>query len=149
MDIEGLSGPLVVSVNSFTGRNSIIVGGRPATRVGRGTYSLPTADGGAVAAKVRSSLANPYPFIEIAGVKHRTGPSVSLALRVLALLPIALVGVGGALGGAIGAVGVIGNFGILRSSKSAAVKTVLMTGVLVAAVGVWSIVVGLVASTVG
>jgi hypothetical protein len=147
VDIEGLAGPVVVTVNRLTGKPSITVGGHPATRIRRATYTLPTADGGTVAARLRTSLADPYPIIEIAGVKHRTGPSVPLALRVLALLPIALVAVGGAIGGAIGVVGVIGNLAILRGARSAAVNAVLLIVVLVAAVVAWTIVVAALTDT--
>lgn len=138
VEIEGLAGPVVVDVHAFSGKSSITVGGRPATKV-RGTkYTLPTAAGGEVPATVRSVFGSPYPLIEIAGVKHPTGPLVPLALRVLALLPLALLGIGGAVGGAIGAVGVIGNFAILRGSQSTAVKALLMVLVLVAVGVAWT-----------
>lgn len=138
VNIEGLAGPVVVTVNSFSGRHSIAVGGRPVKGTRRGRYTLPTADGGTVEGKLRSTLLDPYPTIEIAGVKHRTGPSTSLALRVLGLLPLLLVGVGGLIGGAIGGVGVIVNLGIVRGSQSTAVKALLMIVVLVFAVVAWA-----------
>jgi hypothetical protein len=140
VNIQGLAGPVVVTVNSFFGRRSIAVGGRPVEGTRRGSYTLPTAGGGTVEGKLRSTLLDPYPTIEIAGVKHRTGPSTSLALRVLGLLPLVLVAVGGLVGGAIGAVGVIVNLGIVRGSQPKAFKALLMIVVLVLAVVAWVIV---------
>lgn len=139
VNIAGLAGPVVVTVNAVTGRHSVTVGGRPATGTGRGSYTLPTTDGRTVAAKVRSSLLDPYPTLEIAGVKYRTGPSVPVVLRVLALLPLVLV-LGGLIGGAIGALGVAANLGIARWSQSNAVKSVLMIVVLVVAVMTFAVV---------
>lgn len=130
--IEGLAGPVVVDVNTLTGRQSLMVGGQSIPGTRRGDYTLPTADGRAVPAKVRTSLVDPYPTIEIAGVKHRTGPALPVALRLLALLPFLLVFVGGAIGGALGAVGVVVNLSLARISQSTAVKALLMVGVLVA-----------------
>lgn len=140
MDIEGVAGAVVVDLNTFTGKQSVTVGGQPVARIDRGTYSLPGSHGGMVNASVRTSLLDPYPVITIAGVKHRTGPRVPLALAVLALLPIALAGLGGVVGGVIGAVGVIGNLSVLRGSQSAVVKTVLLIAILGAAVLAWLIV---------
>jgi hypothetical protein len=140
MFISGLAGPVVVTVNPFTGKQSVTVAGYPVPRRGRGHCTLPAAEGGVVAARVRSSFADPYPVIEIGGVKHRTGPSVPVVLRVLAVLPIVLVGIGGLIGGAIGGAGVVGNLAILRTAQSAVVKVVWMILVLAAAVTVWTIV---------
>jgi hypothetical protein len=140
VNIAGLAGPVVVTVNAVTGKHSVTVGGRPATGgTRRGDYGLPTTDGRTVAAKVRSSLLDPYPTIEIAGVKYRTGPSVPVALRVLALLPLVLV-LGGLIGGVIGALGIATNLGIARWSQSNAVKAVLMIVVLVIAVVLFAVV---------
>ena len=133
LHIPGLAGPVVATMNSFTGKHSITVGGRPASGTRRGMYTLPTADGRMVEARLRGSLLDPYPSIEIAGVKHRTGPVVPLALRVVGLLPAVLL-VGGLIGGLIGGGGIVVNLAILRSSLHGAVKAVLMLGVLVVAV---------------
>jgi hypothetical protein len=140
--IAGLAGPVVLAFGFLGTKFSITVGGRPATRTGRGRYSLPAAGGGAVEATVRSGLLDAYPTLEIDGVKHRTGPMVPLPLRVLALVPIVLVGFGGLVGGLIGALGVMVNMAIARLPASAVVKALLMLGVLVVTVVVWIVVAG-------
>jgi hypothetical protein len=132
--INGLAGPVVVTTNSMTGKQSMTVGGQPATGTSRGHYNLPTDDGRTVAARVRSSLLDPYPTIEIAGVKHRTGPGIPVVLRILALLPFVLLVAGGLIGGVIAAAGLVLNFGIARGSQSTIVKSILMLLVLAAAI---------------
>jgi len=131
--IRGLAGPVVVEANNFTGRYTVTVGGRPAPRIGRARYALPAAGGGTVKAVVRGGFFDPYPSLEINGLKHRTGPPVPMPLRILALVPIVLVGFG-ALGGLIGAFGVIANLAVARLPQSPLVKALLMLGVLALAV---------------
>ena len=139
--IPGLAGPVVVDVNNFTGRTAVTVDGQPVPQIGRRVYALPAAGGGTVNAEVRPGVFDLYPSLRINGVKHRTGPQVPIALRILAFVPILLVGVGGLLGGLIGALGVIGNLTIARLSLPAVVKVLLMLVVLAVAV-VWVIVAG-------
>jgi hypothetical protein len=136
LDIEGLSGPLVITSNAFTGRSTVTVGGQPVKGSRRGEYALPTTDGRTVDARVRAGLFDPYPSLNIAGVSHRTGPPLPAALKVLIVLPLALI-LGGLIGGAAGAAGVLVNMAVGRSSQSTAVKAVLMVVVLAAAALVW------------
>jgi hypothetical protein len=75
-------------------------------------------------------------------VKHLTGPPTPLALRVLSLIPFALVILGGAVGGLVAALGVLVNLAVVRQPLSTVVKALVMVGVLVAAVVVWVIVAG-------
>jgi hypothetical protein len=75
--------------------------------------------------------------VEVDGVRHRTGPKVPVGLRVLALLPILLVGVGGLIGGLVGALGVVVNLVIARAPISSAVKALIMIGVAALACMVW------------
>ena len=63
--IDGVAGPVVLTVNAFTGKHSVTVGGYPASGTRRGIYTLPTADGRTVAARLRSSLLDPHPSLEI------------------------------------------------------------------------------------
>jgi hypothetical protein len=139
MTIDGLAGPVVITVNSFTGKHSVTVGGHPASGTRRGIYTLPTVDGRTATAKLRSSLLEPHPSLEIAGVRHRSGPALPLALRVLALLPAVLV-IGGVIGGLIGALGILGNLAIARGQQSTVVKALLMIGILVVAIVAFSLV---------
>ncbi|NEA36217.1 hypothetical protein [Streptomyces sp. SID13031] len=136
MVVEGLAGPVVLAVNAFTGKHSVTVGGYQVSGTRRGNYTLPTADGRTVAAKLHSSLLDPHPSIEIAGVRYRTGPSLPVAVRVLVVLPLVLL-VGGLIGGLIGAIGVGANLGIARGQQSTAVKSLLMIGVLILTVVVF------------
>jgi hypothetical protein len=140
MTIRGLAGPVVLEAGLFSFRYTITVGGQPATRVGGRRYALPAAGGGTVEAAVRGSFLDPYPTLEVNGVKHRTGPSVPIALRALALVPILLVGIGGGLGAVIGILGIAGNMAIARTRMSSLVKALLMVWVLVVAFAVWYVV---------
>jgi len=148
LTIAGLAGPVVVDSNSFTGRNTVTVNGQPVPRIGRRAYALPAAGGGTMQAEVRPGFFDPYPSLQINGVKHRTGPQVPMVLRILALVPIVLVGVGGLVGGLIGALGVIGNLAVARLSLPAVVKALLMLVVLAVAVVVWVIVAGAITSAI-
>jgi hypothetical protein len=139
MVIDGVAGPVVLAVNAFTGRHSVTVGGHPVSGTRRGIYTLPTADGRTVAAKLRSSLLEPHPSIEIDGVRHRSGPSLPLALRVLVVLPLVLL-LGGLIGGLIGGLGVVLNLGIARGRQSTAVKSLLVIMVLILTVVIFAIV---------
>jgi hypothetical protein len=139
MMIDGVAGPVVLTVNAFTGKHSVTVGGYPASGTRRGIYTLPTADGRTVAAKLRSNLLDPHPTLEIAGVKHRSAPSLPIALRVLVVLPLALL-LGGLIGGAIGGLGVGINLGIARGQLSTAVKSLLMILVLLVTVVTFAVV---------
>jgi hypothetical protein len=130
MVVEGLAGPVVIDVNAFTGKHSVTVGVDQVRGSRRGKYTLPTLDGRMVDAKLHSSLLDPHPSLEIAGVRYRTGPALPLALRVLVVLPLVLL-IGGLIGGLIGALGVFANLGIVRGQQSTAVKSLLMVGVLI------------------
>lgn len=139
ISIDGVAGPIVVTTNAFRARPVVTVSGVPAPRTGGHQYALPAAGGGAVEATVRSAFADPYPTVEVNGVRHRTGPSVPAALRVLTLLPILLmVAVGGALGGLIGALGFVVNVGaVTRIRTPTAVKALIMVGVSAVAFVLW------------
>jgi hypothetical protein len=147
--INGLIGPIVLESGFFANNYSITVGGRPATRTGRGRYSLPAVGGGTVEATVRGGFLDAYPTLEINGVKHRTGPKVPVPLRALAWVPIVLLGLGGLVGGLIGALGVMVNMVIARRPASAVLKTVLMLAVLGVAVVSWIVVAGAIRAAIG
>jgi hypothetical protein len=135
--IDGVAGPVVVTTHPFWGQPALMVGGQPAARVRRRQYTLPATVGGTVDAAVRMGFADPYPSVEVIGVRHRTGPNVPVVLRALALMPILLVAVGGLLGGLIGALGVVANLAVARTRIPSAVKSLIMIGVGVVAVVVW------------
>jgi hypothetical protein len=127
--IAGVAGPVVVTTNVLWGRPVVTVGGLPATRIGKRRYALPATSGGALEATVRSGFADPYPTVEVGGEQHRMGPRVPAILQVLAILPIALVAIGGALGGLIGALGVVANLTVVRTRTPSIVKALIMVGI--------------------
>jgi hypothetical protein len=138
--VDGLAGPLVVTVNTLTGRHSVTVGGQPAVGTRRGKYTLPTANGGTVEANLRATWLDAYPVIDIAGVEHRTGPRTPVGLRILALIPLVLVAIGGLLGGAFAALAITANMMVARGPQSTPIKAALMVSTLVAAAALWLIV---------
>jgi hypothetical protein len=133
ISIDGVAGPIIVTTHAFWGRPAVTVGGLPALRTGKRQYTLPVTAGGAVEATLRSGFADPYPTVEVNGVQHRTGPTVPIVLRVLALVPILLVAVGGLLGGLIGGLGVVANLAVARTRTPSVVKALIMIGVSVVA----------------
>lgn len=139
--IEGVAGPVVVNSNAMTGKNTLTVGGAPVPGGRRGRFELPAVGGGTVPAKVRTNLMDPYPTIEVAGVKHRTGPASPLVLKILGLLPFGLIA-GGLVGALLGFAAVTTNLAVTRTDQPTVVKAVLMIVVLMAAIGAYLIVVG-------
>lgn len=59
---------------------------------------------------------------------------------ILAVLPIGLVGIGGAIGGAAGAIGVVVNLSVARRPWPVALRVVASLGVLAAAAVAWYLV---------
>jgi hypothetical protein len=98
---------------------------------------LPATAGGAIEATLRSGFADPYPTVEVNGARHRTGGPVPLAVRILTLLPMLLVGIGGALGGIVGALGFVANSTVARTRIPSVVKALIMVGVSIVAYVVW------------
>lgn len=140
ISVDGVAGPVEVTTNAFWGRPVVTVAGQPAPYIGKRQYSLPGADGSAVRVTLRSGFADPYPTVEVNGRQYRTGPQVPVGLRVLTLLPILMVGIGGALGGLIGALAVVANLSAARTQNSSAVKALIMIGVAVIAVLVYFVI---------
>ncbi|MEU1588364.1 hypothetical protein [Micromonospora sp. NPDC005710] len=136
LHVAGVAGPIVVTTKAFGGRPTLTVAGVPAARTGK-RYALPTADGGVVQATLRTAFADPYPVVAVNGVQHRTGPSIPVFLRILALLPILLFTVGGVIGGLVGAFGVLANLTVARTQLAPAVKALVMVGVGIATAIVW------------
>ncbi|MGC4759165.1 hypothetical protein [Micromonospora trifolii] len=136
LHVAGVAGPIVIATKALFGHPAVTVGGVPAPRTGK-RYALPAVDGGVVQATVRNVLADPYPTVEVNGVKHRTGPSTPIFLRILAMLPILLLTVGGLLGALIGALGVWANLTVARTRMTTAVKALAMVGIGLGTVIVW------------
>lgn len=90
------------------------------------------------------NLLEPYPSITVGGVKHLTGPSSPLVLKILGLLPFLTFGLtkGGAITGVIAILGVFTNLAVARTPYPTAAKAGLMVLVLVATAGVVLIVAG-------
>ncbi|WP_030486860.1 hypothetical protein [Micromonospora chokoriensis] len=139
LNVAGVAGPIVVATKAVWGHPDVTVGGVPAPRTGK-RYALPAVGGGVVQATVRTVLADPYPTVEVNGVRHRTGPAMPIFLRILVMLPILLLTVGGILGGLVGALGIAGNLAVARTRMATAVKALAMLGVGVGAVIVWLVI---------
>ncbi len=137
ISIDGVAGPIVVTTNALWGQPAVTVGGRQAPRVGRRQYTLPAPRGGTVDAFVRMGFADPYPSVEVNGVRFRTGPKISVGLRILTLLPILLVAIGGLLGGLVGALGFLANLAVARTRIPSAVKALAMIATAVIAFVLW------------
>src|SRR5262245_38075039 len=146
--IAGLAGPVVVESSFLSDRYTITAGGFPAARVGRKRYALPTAGWGPVDATVTGGFFAAYPTLTINGVKHRTGPPVPVVLRFVAVVPFALVFLGGLVGGLFGGIGWAVNMAILRLGLPWAAKAVLMLAVLVATFLTWVAVASLIAGAI-
>ncbi|MEV0431379.1 hypothetical protein [Micromonospora sp. NPDC050495] len=139
IDIDGLAGPLVVTTPTF-GAASITVGAHSATRTRGNKYVLRAADGTLVEAKLSSGFLDPYPSIEIRGVKHRTGPRVPALLQMMTALPFVVFILtlhGGLIGGLVAGAAMVANLKIARGSRSTAVRALLMLCVLGASTIVW------------
>jgi hypothetical protein len=122
-----------------------MVGDQLAPSTGKRTYALPTADGGTVEGKVsRTTLFNPFPALEVGGVKHPTGPEVPVALRVLMVAPILLLALGGLVGAVVAIGAIVVNFTIARSAHVTAVKALLMALSLAVAIASWAVVAAIV-----
>lgn len=80
--------------------------------------------GSEVQVKVRASLFDPHPTVEINGVRHRSGPKPPIWLALLRCLPFALA--------LVGVIGVVTNLFIVRSRMSTPAKAFLMVGTLLA-----------------
>ena len=137
--VPGIVSPVRVIWNVWTGKQTVLVGDQLAASTGKRTYALPTADGGTVEGTVsRSTLFNPFPTLEVGGVKHSTGPEVPVALRILMVAPILLLALGGLVGALAAAGAIVVNFTIARSTHPTAIKAVLMALTLAAAIAIWA-----------
>ena len=127
--IDGVAGPIVVTTDRFGGRAEVTVNGRPAPLHGDRHHQLPATTGGTVDAVVRAGIIDPYPTVEVNGVRHRTGPAVSRSAKALAALPVVPAVLGGLAGGLVGVAGFLANGALLRSRLSPSVKMLAVAGV--------------------
>lgn len=137
IQIDGVRGPIVVSTSAFFGGVSVAVSGVPARRIDGRQFALPASAGGILPAKVHTTIADPYPTVEINGVKHRTGPAVPAGVKIAALLPFLLAFIGSLLGGVLGALALAVNLVVARTRLSPALKLLITIGVTVVVFGIW------------
>lgn len=131
LEIDGIAGPLVLTINTFTGKHSMTAGQQELVSR-QGWYTIPTVDGGVVEGRLRSSLFETYPMLEIEGVRHRTGPVVPLVLKILMLLPVVLL-YSGCPGGLMAGIAITTNMAITRTRLHTAIRAAMMVGVLIVA----------------
>ena len=127
--IDGIAGPVVVTTDRFGGRAQVMVNGRPAPLHGDRHHRLPTTTGGTVDAIVRAGIIDPYPTVEVNGVRHRTGPAVPRSAKALAALPVVPAVLGGLAGALVGLAGLLANGALLRSRLSPSVKMLAIAGI--------------------
>ena len=125
--IPEVAGPVTVDSHFWSGRQRVMVGDQRAAvtwRSGKRTFALPTADGGAAEARVsRSIMINPFPTVEVGGVKYPTGPEIPVAVRILMVAPILLAAPFGGLVGVLVAFGATGiNYNLVRSARRPATR---------------------------
>src|SRR5215475_3067120 len=99
--IPGVSGPVTVQVNPWSGKRRLFVGGAEIPTK-RGKFELPGPDGQPLPGRIDMMWWDVYPKLEIGGTKYPTGPEVPTGVKVVALLPFVLV-VGGFFGAIFGA----------------------------------------------
>lgn len=137
LSLDRVAGPVTVRTGFWSGRSTVTVAGQPVPRGDGGTFHLPTVDGATVPARVRTALFQTYPDLVVDGVRHRTGPATPPWLRILAVLPLLLLIVGGLLGGVVAVAGVLANFALLRREGGNGARAAAMTGVAVGCVITW------------
>ena len=132
-------GPDITIERGVFGAPRVLVDGQAIPRAADGTYPIPQSDGSTQSIRYKSGFAGQWLELED-GRRLALDAPVPIWLRLLTLLPIGLVAVGGLIGGAIGGLGVGVNLGITRTSLPRPAQAVAMIGVLALAAGAWWIV---------
>jgi len=132
-------GPDITIERGAFGAPRVLVDGQAIPRAADGTYSIPQSDGTTQSIRYKSTFAGQWLELED-GRRLALDTPAPKWLRVLMLLPIGLVAVGGLIGGAIGGLGVGVNLGITRTALPRPVQAAAMVGVLALAAGAWWIV---------
>jgi hypothetical protein len=127
VEVDQIAGHVVVRVEGvFKGPKLLMDGAPPKAGAKKGTFLLPTQNGGEVSARLIPSFTHIAPALEIDGVRIEVSPKLSPGWYVLIALPMGLVAVGGLLGGLCGGVGMAANQVIARSTLATPVKILLM-----------------------
>ncbi|MCY1137148.1 hypothetical protein OWR29_03995 [Actinoplanes sp. Pm04-4] len=127
--IDGVAGPVVVTTGRFGGAARVEVNGEVVPQLGDRHHRLPATGGGTVEAVVRGGTFDPYPTVEVGGVKHRTGPKVNGVVQALAFAPMIMAITSGLVGGLVGLAGVLANATLLRSRLRPGAKVLAVIGV--------------------
>jgi hypothetical protein len=138
-----LVGAVSIELGAF-GTPVLLIDGQPAPKGEKpGRFVVQTTSGPATA-MFRPSLRRTAPSLNVNGRLIEVGKAIPIWLLVLAMLPIGLVGVGGALGGGLGGAGAAANLGVARSSLKLAAKLAIMIGIAALAVGSYAVIAALV-----
>jgi len=132
-------GPDITIERGAFGAPRVTIDGQAIPRAADGTYPIPQPDGTTQSIRYKSGFAGQWLELED-GRRLALDAPVPVWLRLLMLLPIGLVAIGGLIGGAIGGLGVGVNLGITRTSLSRPVQALAMVGVLAVAAGAWWVV---------
>jgi len=137
--IPGLPGPVIVDVNEWTGKRRLFVGGHevPTTR---GRFQFPAPDGQLIPGRIKPMrIWETHPKLEFGNVTHATGPEAPTWMKVLACLPILLIG-GGALGAVLGVLAIVANLTVIRSGAPRAAVVAISLGTLLSGAAILVIV---------
>lgn len=117
------------------------VDGQPLERKGwlRPIYTVPTGEGTSVDIEVRWDAFRGGLQVKGPEIDVRAGVPIPTPLAVLAFLPFALAGIGGAVGGALGAIGWVVNRTIAGLPWPLPARVVLMLGVTIVAALAWGV----------
>jgi hypothetical protein len=103
----------------------------------RPVYAVPTDGGGSMDVEVRFDAFRGGLQLKGPEFSVRAGEPIPTALAVLAFLPFALAGVGGAIGGAMGAIGWLANRQVAAQRWPLPARIVLMLAITVVAALAW------------
>jgi hypothetical protein len=136
--LPGTDGPDVTIDRGWTGRPRVFVGDTeiPRSAGTKADYAVNLPDGTTRSFRIGGDWRGQV-VIADDGSRLPLERQLSGPTFVVALLPIALVAVGGLIGGLIGGIGAAVNFAIARSALPRSAQVLAMLGVLVVAVVTW------------
>jgi hypothetical protein len=136
------SAPALTVRRSTWRGNQLLADRQPAPKGnGRGTFVVRGPDGAAHEVKLTGQMFQRKAVVD--GRELALERPLAAWEMVLVILPVGLVGIGGAIGGGIGAVAAGVNVQVARMNEAAPLRAAYMIGVLVLAVTAWLVLSGL------
>ncbi|MCP2263462.1 hypothetical protein ACFQHV_22830 [Promicromonospora thailandica] len=141
LDIPAVSGQVDLVPDVWWGRSYLTVDGTKAPSAGKRAFTLQGADGQPVIAKLgRTALFSPVPPVEVNGATYLAVEPLPVLVRIIGVLPILLVALGGIVGGLVAVLTIVVNLRIAGSRLSTGAKTAAMIGTAAAAFVIWLLV---------